>query len=181
MTGAAIVSEFDDVEIRSAIDRLVKLSGNMAPLLKRIGLGMVDVTHQHFLDGKDPHGAAWKALRPDYAAEKKGPGILREKAMRGGLMGSITFQLAGSNAVAWGTNKKYGAVHQFGAVIRPVKAKNLVFHIGKRVVRCKQVVIPARPYLGFGPQEQRVVTEMVNLTLSEAITGYAARSILRGS
>ena len=96
-------------------------------------------------------------------------------------MGSLTFKLDGGAGVAWGSNKIYAAIHQFGGVIVPVKAKALVFRIGGKVIRCKRVVMPARPYLGMGHEERERALETATFTLEEAVTGYAARQILGSS
>jgi phage gpG-like protein len=132
---------------------------------------MVDATQQHFRDAQDPFGRAWAPLQPAYAEFKRGPGILRERAMRGGLMGSLTFKIEGDRALAWGSGKIYAAVHQFGAVIVPVRANALTFRIGKRVIHAKRVTVPARPYLGMGPLEQRVALEATFETYREAMRG----------
>lgn len=42
---------------------------------------------------------------------------------------------------------KYGAVHEFGAVIVPKTKKVLRFKIGGQWISAKRVVIPARPYV----------------------------------
>jgi phage virion morphogenesis protein len=179
MTGATIKVGFQDEAFAGALKRLGQISTNPKPLLKRLGVALVDTTHQRFLDAKGPDGEKWQKLNPLYATvEKKGPGILRESAMRGGLMGSITFKVDGNSGVRIGSNKIYAAVHQFGAVIVPVHAKSLVFRIGARVIYANRVVIPARPYLGFGEADRIAAMEMVDLTWEEAILGISARGML---
>lgn len=83
--------------------------------------------------------------------------------MRGGLQGSITFR-TGPDQVAVGTNKVYGAVHQFGATIRP-KGRALVFNLGGRKVFARSVTIPARPYLGFGAEDRQAVLDALDVLL----------------
>ena len=46
-----------------------------------------------------------------------------------------------------GTNLVYAAIHEFGGVITPKKAKALSFEIGGELIFAKSVHIPARPYL----------------------------------
>ena len=46
--------------------------------------------------------------------------------------------------------KKYAPVHEFGAVITPVRAKALRFTIEGKTIFAKSVHIPARPYLRPG-------------------------------
>lgn len=181
MTGAQITSTFDDAQFRGALEHLTRFSADKRPLLWALGQGMVRATQQHFLDARDPEGQPWKALNPTYAEFKRGPGILRGARFGSiGLFGSLKFKVEGGDAVAWGSSKIYAAVHQGGAVIVPVKAKQLSFRIGGKWIHCQRVVIPARPYLGFGPEEKREALENVFEALNRAITGYSARQILGG-
>jgi phage gpG-like protein len=46
-----------------------------------------------------------------------------------------------------GTDHPGAFVHEFGAVIKPVRARFLHFYIDGQEIFAKQVVIPARPYL----------------------------------
>lgn len=127
-----------------------------APLLRQIGVYLVHSTQARFNAGTDPSGAPWAPLLPAYAAIKRGPSILIGAGMSGGLQGSITSEV-GLNSVQWGSNKIYAAVHQFGAVIRPVKAKALRFHLGPHLVIAQKVTIPARPYLGLSDEDQEEI------------------------
>jgi phage gpG-like protein len=131
---------------------------------KAIGMALVLETQHRFFAATDPMGSPWKALIPAYAAIQKGKGILRVKL---NLMDSITSAVSG-NTVVVGTNWPSAAVHQFGAVIKPVHGKALAFKlggVGKKggpgIVHLKSVTIPARPYLGFGPKDERAVLEVV--------------------
>ncbi len=173
MTGVRLQAGLEIGRILGAMDTLRSIAKSPAPVLRAIGPGLVATTHDRFDEAREPYGAPWAALSPAYAALKRGPGILRESGMRGGLMGSITFQVAGSELHV-GSNKVYAAIHQFGGVIKPVSARALRFGLmigGKRaVVRVHSVRIPARPYLGFGPADYRVVMDVL-----EAWTGRALR------
>ena len=71
--------------------------------------------------------------------------------------------------VTIGTNLPYAAVHNYGAVIRPVKAKALVYKCGKDFVFSKKSVIPARP---FGDITNEDVTDLV-----DTVSGYISAQI----
>jgi len=172
MTGARIEFALDDKAYTAAVDRLggVLRSG----VLRAIGVALVEEVNLRFEAGKDVWGVAWAALNPAYAMIKRGPGILRESRM---LQRSITFQVTG-NRVAVGSNRIYAAVQQFGAVIKPKGAGHLSFKLGvatksggvrKAFVHAKSVRIPARPYLGFGPKDQRAVMETLQVFVNRAI------------
>jgi len=151
MTGVQITATINDTALRAALTRLVNVDGGLVrAALKNIGTEMVEQTRDNFRAQQDPDGHPWKALNPDYAATKKGSMILQGMGMAGGLMGSINWQLAGSDGVAIGTNKVYGAIHQLGGRIVPQSAGALRFRLGDKVVVAKAVTIPARPYLGVG-------------------------------
>lgn len=172
MTGARIDFTLDDQAYVAAVGRLggVLRSG----VLRAIGVALVEEVNQRFEAGKDLWGVAWTPLNPAYAMIKRGPGILRESRM---LQRSITFGVTG-NCVAVGSNRIYAAVHQFGAVIKPKGAGYLAFKLGapakkggvrKAFVHAKSVRIPARPYLGFGPNDRRAVMETLQVFVGRAI------------
>lgn len=172
MTGATLSTSVDATEAARAFASLRSLMADTTPIMKAIGVGLVRDTQDRFMDAVDPDGKPWQPLSPGYAPIKKGPGILRAAGMRGGLMGSITSR-ATADTVEVGTNKIYGAVHQFGATIVPKNASHLVFEMAGGLVKAKSVTIPARPYLGIGPTDERTILE----TVVDALDRQLARSI----
>ena len=80
---------------------------------------------------------------------------LRRSGLRrrtGDLANSIDFDIRegnlGPEVVAGSFGVRYAAVHEFGATIRPRRAKALRFQIpGGGWVTTKRVTIPARPYV----------------------------------
>jgi phage virion morphogenesis protein len=168
MTGIVITTHVIDAAARAALQRLGLALRDSAPLMRAIGIGVRDTTQGRMDRGLSPDLQKWAPLNPDYAFVKKGAGILRERGMRGGLQGSLTFRAA-SSSVTIGTNAVHAAVHQFGATIKPKASGSLVFRLGgNRVVFARSVTIPARPYLGIGPDETEVIEEQVVLHLDRA-------------
>ncbi len=167
MVGVTLETSIEDQIVLKAFQALQKALQNTTPVMRAIGTGLVRNVHDRFEAAVDPDGNPWAPLHPAYAPLKRGPGILREAGMRGGLMGSITF-LASPDAVEVGTNKIHARVHQEGATIVPVKASHLVFRLASGVVKAKSVTIPARPYLGIGPEDERVIAETVTDALDRA-------------
>jgi phage virion morphogenesis protein len=166
VAGARINVTLDEQAVQARLLRLKALGGPVT--LRQIGVGLVANVQARMDAGHDPEGNAWHTLNPAYAAIKRGPGILREAGMRGGLQGSITFR-TGAHTVTWGTNKIYGAVHQFGATIVPKSKAALVFKLAGGWVRAKKVTIPARPYLGFGPEDRATVLEALDGQIARAL------------
>ncbi|GGG30931.1 hypothetical protein GCM10010964_18580 [Caldovatus sediminis] len=161
MAGATIRVEIQDRALRRALARWIRLDRDPRPLLRAIGVGLAENVRDRIAAGEDPEGNPWTPLHPAYAALKRGPGILREAGMRGGLQGSVTFDVAGRE-VAVGTSKIYGAAHQFGATIRAKRAPRLVFRTpdGKAWGAAQEVTIPARPYLGLSRADEGTILEV---------------------
>lgn len=86
------------------------------PALERMAEFVLGEIQEGFEQEQDPEGRQWESLDPDYAATKRGPGILREDQV---LEGSMTFELR-EGAVVIGPDdsvqpgEKIGA-HQRGA------------------------------------------------------------------
>jgi phage virion morphogenesis protein len=170
VTGSSISIKLLDEGFVAGLDHLAAAGANTEPLMRAIGVGLVDVTQRRFENGLDPEGKRWAGLNPAYAAVKRGPSILRGAAMQGGLMSTITFT-ADRFTVRVGSNRVYAAIHQFGGTIVPKKGRFLVFRLGTRVIHARKVTIPARPYLGFGAEDRRVIAEAIELELREALRG----------
>lgn len=160
MAGVGIKIRPQDQTANQAMARLAAQPSLVQPALKNIGVALVRSTRQRFADQKDPQGQPWKPLNPEYAKAKGGGKILQKLGMRGGLLGSIVWQLEGST-LQIGTNKIQAAVHQFGAVILPRNAPALVFRIGKKLIFAAEVTIPARPYLGISADDRTEIAEIV--------------------
>lgn len=168
MTGARITYTLNDDAYRAA---LTKLGGVLhTGVLKTIGVALVETTQHRFETQTEPLGARWAPLNPAYAAIKRGPGILRASGL---LQRLITSEVRG-HTVTVGSNRVYAAIHQFGGVITPKNGKALAFRMGgskkgkPNLVLAKSVRIPARPYLGFGPADQRAVMDVLDSAIRGA-------------
>jgi phage virion morphogenesis protein len=165
---AGIRIKVDDSAIQTALHRVAEKDGGLVVAsLKVVGQYMVTATRQRFRDQVDPSGQAWKALNPGYAAGKSGTKILQELGLAGGLMGSITAQLNGTT-LQIGTNKVYGAIHQFGGTIVPRNYPALVFRINGKLCFAHEVTIPARPYLGVSAADRAEIPLLVQDVLDAA-------------
>lgn len=129
---------------------IVERAQNPRGLYDNIGASLVASTNRRFETGTAPGGSKWPA---SIRARMSGGKTLLDT---GRLAGSITHNATDSR-VEVGTNVIYAAVHQLGAVITPVKAAALRFKIGKAWISTKQVVIPARPFLGVDDDDEREI------------------------
>ncbi|MBN1104749.1 MAG: phage virion morphogenesis protein [Deltaproteobacteria bacterium] len=111
MAGSMIEVRVDDTELKEILATLQKRMGDMTPFMKTVAqIGRTSVV-RNFEKGGRPK---WPALKPSTLKKKKGGRVLVTQGFAGGLMGSITGK-AYSDRAEIGTNKIYGAVHQFGA------------------------------------------------------------------
>jgi phage gpG-like protein len=117
-----------------------------------------------------PDGSPWAPLAPSTLARKKGNDILRQD---GQLQDTIRHSVSG-NELAFGTDRVYGAIHQFGGKIEHAARSQQVYFshengvVGNRFVKrrksnfsqwvthgARTAEMPARPYLGL-PSEDDV-------------------------
>jgi phage virion morphogenesis protein len=156
-----------DRDVQRALGDLAHKGGGVAKAaLKNIGVAMVKSVRKRFDAEQAPDGTPWKPLSPAYRAGKKGPKILQDSGMRGGLLGSIVWQLRGSDAVAIGTNKIYAAIHQFGGVVLPKRGDFLVFRLGDKLIFARKVVIPARQFLGISVADRQTILDVIEDVLA---------------
>lgn len=128
MTGSAIKMDVDTRQVSAMLGRFRKRTGNMRPALKIIGQVIRTSIIETFEAGGRPE--AWEPLSEATLLTKKGGAILVNQGFAGGLMGSVHEEV-GDNYVMVGTDKVYGAIHQFGG----------------QAGRGQKVTIPARPWL----------------------------------
>jgi phage virion morphogenesis protein len=137
--------KIDDKEIQQLLQKLVKKTSELRPLMRNIAGIMADSAEENFEQEGRPD---WKELSPATIKQrtKKGyyPGKILQ--MRGELAASITSDYDDDSAVV-GTNKIYAAIHQFGGPAG----------------RGKKVEIPARPYLQLTDDENaKILIEVKN-------------------
>ena len=113
MAGAKIGIEFDHYLASTALRRALGLmGGNVEPLMRDIGELMLNSHSRRFQDQTDPQGRPWEKLSPEYATRKKRN---RDKVLvLEGILASTLRYNAGPNGLEFGTDRPYGATHQFG-------------------------------------------------------------------
>jgi phage virion morphogenesis protein len=177
-TGTGVSITLDDHELREALKALGRLAVSWRGPLSKAGDYLVRSTQRRIETGTTaPDGTAWPQLSARYARRKKGPGMLREQGMAGGLMGSIHYRVSG-DTVQVGSNKAYARIHQLGGDISQGERTQTVYrHANLRTgalkpgfvkransnfatdhkVKARRFSIPARPYLGVSDADRREI------------------------
>lgn len=130
-----------------AADRLLRRMRDLTPVMDAIGDVLEGGVERRFDAQVAPDGTPWP---PSIRARLVHGQTLTDTAR---LRRSITHE-AHHDRVEVGTNVVYAGTHQFGATIRPVKAKALVFNVpGFGWVTAKEVTIPRREFLGVDRED----------------------------
>ena len=156
----AIRIEYDDTQVRAALDRLARAGRDMSPVMRVIAGHLLAGADKAFLDETAPDGTKWAALSDVTLArrQKRGRGstILQES---GHLAQSITADSDATSAVV-GTNPVYATTHQFGA-------KKGAFGATARGAPIPWGDIPARPFLGVSEKTSRQVVDAIATFIGE--------------
>lgn len=142
------------------------------PMLDKIGEALLDFHRQRFKDQESPSGEAWQELSRRYKKRKK-----RNKdkilVLDGTLRNTLRWQIRG-NEMLFGTDRPYGAIHQFGGTIEIAARSQQAYYrqlrsgrVKNQFVRKKRanysewhtigaysITMPARPWLGVSDTEK---------------------------
>src|SRR5690606_20982611 len=129
------------------------------PLLRTIGNLMVNDARMNFRMSRGPDGQRWAPLKL-----RDGKPLLDTGRLRNSITSRLVYA-GGENSVEIGTNVKYAPVQQFGALIKPRHKKFLLFPGagGKGRIAAKQVVIPARPFIGLADRQVKKINQAIDL------------------
>ena len=156
---ANVVVSVDTTDVTELLAQLRERTSDTRPAMAAIGRYLLSRIQMGFRTGKDPWGDAWKPLKFRSGQPLRDTGRLRN---------SISYQ-ATADEVTVGTNVKYAAVHQFGAVIKPKTAKALVFKAGGQTIFARKVTVPARPFMPIGKPLPESWEQGVKDTITRAI------------
>ncbi|MCB1833934.1 MAG: phage virion morphogenesis protein [Geminicoccaceae bacterium] len=165
--GISVEIRIEDARVQAALAKLTARGRSLYDPLDDAGAYMESVTLLNFRSGTEPGGAPWlKSIR---AREEGGQTLVDSSRLRD----SITRRTS-AESVEVGTNVVYAAIHQFGGVIRATAAPWLRFRVGGRWVKKKQVTIPARPFLGAGPEDNAEILRIFRDWIDGAAPGAIA-------
>lgn len=154
MAGASLTIEID--QLRDGLAGLLQRTTERKPALRAIGRAGVAGTRRRFLSGRAPDGTAWK----------KGRKPTGKTLIAGALLlNSISDQPPTDEAVEWGSNRTYAAVHQFGfdgivgvsqhsRVVRKIFGRPVNPPVSQHVTaHQRHMKTPPRPYLGISAED----------------------------
>jgi len=148
MAGAMLEVSVQDRAVRAALERLSRSVLDLRPAFRDAGEALLNSHRQRFTDQRDPDGKPWAPLSPAYRARKT-----RNKdlilVLRGYLKDTLRPQVS-STRLELGTDRVYGATHQFGDPKRN---------------------IPARPFLGLSGTDRQTVLSILSRHLRQAVGG----------
>lgn len=159
MAGAMLDVTLDLSQVRIALEELSRRFGDLTTPFNDIAEYLHQSTDDRFRQKVAPDGSPWAPLSAVTLARKKGTGILREK---GTLQDTMRHQVT-STELAFGTDRPYGAVHQFG------QKKGASGSSKSRPIPWGD--IPERPYLGLSSDDETEVVLIIHDYLSEPIKG----------
>lgn len=150
----------DDENARTALAELARLIGNPEPALRDIGAYLERSHDERFAAGEAPDGSKWAPLSESYRAIKPQH---RDKVLvlEGHLRNSLHYQVE-DDGLLFGTDRIYGAVHQFGA------AKGS-FGTTQRGSPIPWGDIPARPFLGLSDADREEIAAILEEHIQAAI------------
>lgn len=158
--------EFQDQEVRRALNRLIELGGDLTPAMKAAAGHLEAGVEDAFDRQRSPaDGAAWADLSDVTKARRekrdKWPGKILQ--VTGDLAGSISSGHDARSAVA-GTNLVYAPTQQFGA-------ERGEFGSTKRGAPIPWGDIPARPFLGASEETRGEIRKSINRLIRAAWRG----------
>ena len=168
MAGVGVGHVEFDAPALAELDRLIRAAASgrrMRLLLETLGRTGAETARDRIKrGGPAPDGAAWA---PRSLLNRSRKPLLN----RAGDLGDSVASTATSRTARWGTNRVYARIHQLGGVVRPRRRRALRFEQGGRPIFARRVTIPARPYLGWGDEEERQANQVVRRWFDEALGG----------
>lgn len=180
MSGISIKAELRDQAARQELEDLLGRMSDTRGFYASVGERLLASTKDRFREQNAPDGTPWTPLRPKTIKERERKkltpiAILRA---RGYLAGSINYQ-AGDDEVRIGSPVEYAGIHQLGGTIEIPSRQAKIYrkkdergNVGRRFVKKSEadtvtdvtipaysITIPARPYLGFTPDDEEAVLE----------------------
>ncbi|PHP19523.1 hypothetical protein CG471_11735 [Sphingobium sp. IP1] len=157
----------DDAMLNEAVGRAILAGSNLREPMGHIAEDWMVHARGRFAQERDPFGVPWMKRRidPDQPINVKDASrkVLHKKgALERALVPDFGSDFAQIGVLQTAGPAKYARIHNEGGTIKPRNKKALKF--GNRVV--SQIVMPKRQYVGFGPDEERIVIQVLRAFLA---------------
>lgn len=177
MAGAILDVTLDQNQVGKVLKDLSERLDDLTTPLNDIAEYLHQSTDDRFIKQVAPDGSPWAPLAPSTLARKKGGRILREK---GTLQDTLRHSVS-NNELKFGTDRPYGAIHQFGGKIQSAARSQRVYFrqdksgtVGNRFVRksksnfaqwisrgAHETEMTARPYLGLSSEDDTEILTII--------------------
>lgn len=176
MAGAMLDVTIDTSVVGRELELLIERLGSLRTPLNDIAEYLHQSVDSRARRQVGPDGSPWAPLSPRTIKRKKGNKILRES---GALLDTLRHRVT-NDELDFGTDRPYGAIHQFGGKIEHAARSQQVYFkekggvVGNRFVKKRQSnfsqwvshgahtsEMPARPYLGLSSEDENEVLEII--------------------
>ncbi|MFF3704993.1 phage virion morphogenesis protein [Pseudomonas qingdaonensis] len=176
MAGAMLDVVIDTSVVGRELELLIERLGSLRTPLNDVAEYLYQTVDNRARRQIGPDGSPWAPLSPRTLARKKGNKTLRES---GALLDTLRHQVS-NEELEFGTDRPYGAIHQFGGKIEHAARSQQVYFkekggvVGNRFVKksrsnfaqwvshgARSVQMPARPYLGLSGEDETEVLVIV--------------------
>lgn len=149
----SISIDYDDSQIRQALDQLLEASGNLRPAMLEISEYLHERSRESFDNAQSPDGIPWAALNATTLKRKAKKGVPINLPLHGESLHlrDTIFPFASDDEAGISTGpatQKYAATHQFGDDKRK---------------------IPARPYLGLSEIDEQEIVDIIGDHISNVL------------
>ena len=162
--GIEIRFEFDG-DLSAAIGRVIAAGNDLTPVMREIATHLEATSALSFEREASPAGVPWKPSQR--VIEEGGQTLTLTTDLRTSITSGYGRDFAEAGPERSFGAAVYAAIHQFGGIIVPRFKQALAF--GGRVLA--RVVMPARPYVGFRPDDPATFAEMLRGHFREAWSG----------
>lgn len=160
MAGANITIDLSRSGAEALVDAVKR--AHFAPadwerMHRSVGERLLNSIADRFRDERDPQGNVWKRLSGATLESRRKKKIKSRKILheRGGLEMSMLYK-ARADEVQVGSNLIYAALQQFGGTISR---------------KGKDVVVPARPFLGVSDADKKAIEHIIEDRLNARLSG----------
>jgi phage virion morphogenesis protein len=153
MAGARITIEVDDRQVLRVLDQMLAQMEDITPALGDIGEALLNSTRRRFDDQRAPDGTPWAPLT-ETTRNLKPRNKDKILVLTNYLRGNLRYRTE-PDGLELGTDRIYGAMHQFGGVTAP-----------NSMIPGK--TIPARPFLGLSDDDRTEVLAILSKHFEKA-------------